>query len=167
MTRSIGSAAELERRRRLAVERVTKDGIPASQVAAVLGVDPSTVHRWVARHREGGAKALSSKPHPGRNRKLAPEQEAAVLGWIARNPSEFGFPDELWTAARIRMLIRKEFGVTFHVNYLCTWLARRRITPQKPQRVAAERDERRVRLWKNTTWPRLEKKGPRSAQPSC
>lgn len=149
----------------MAVERVTEDGIPVSEVAAVLGVDARSVRRWVAEHRDGGADALAATPHPGRPRKLSPAREAAVLRWVRRSPAKFGFPDQLWTAPRLGAVIRKRFGIGFNSNYLCSWLSQRRITPQKPQRVAAERNRRRIRHWRNVTWPRLLKKGPSAAPP--
>jgi putative transposase len=166
MGRSVGSADELERRRRLAVGRVVDDGLEPAEVAQVLGVARQTVNRWVRERRAGGEDALAGKPHPGRPPTLTAGQEAAVLGWIRRGPAEFGFPDQLWTAPRINRLIEKDFGVRFNDNYHCAWLARRRITPQKPQRVAAERNQRRIRYWMRTTWPRLQKKPPTPAPPS-
>src|ERR671937_137992 len=49
--RTKGSAAELERRRKLAVQRV-HDGYPATEVARFLGVHLRTVRWWLAAARE-------------------------------------------------------------------------------------------------------------------
>jgi len=163
MGRSIGSAAELERTRRLAVERVL-DGHETSEVAQMLGVRRQTVSRWVGMHRHG--RDLAAKPHPGRPEKLSPDQERKVLSWISRSPVEFGFPDQLWTAGRINHLISTNFGVRFNTNYLSDWFARRRVSPQKPQKVASERNERRAKYWLKHTWPRL-KKSDGNRRPPC
>jgi transposase len=48
--RSKGTAAELESRRRLAIERVGQ-GWTQKDVAEFLGVHHVTVKKWVARHR--------------------------------------------------------------------------------------------------------------------
>ena len=82
--------AELEARRRLAVERVAAGRTPAD-VADFLGVHAEAVRKWVRSHRAAGAPGLAGKPHPGRKPFLTPEQDAEVLAWLARRPTEFGF----------------------------------------------------------------------------
>jgi transposase len=154
-----GSAAELERRRRLAVTRLA-EGWPQAKVAAFLGVHERTVRDWWARHRADAAHGLDAKPHPGRTPKLTPAQEQVVLSWFGQSATEFGFPNELWTAARVARLIAQEFGVHFHPRYLSAWLARRRITPQKPATQARERDPVKVAAWLANEWAEVKKKSP-------
>ena len=57
-------------------------------------------------------------------------------------PQSFGFPTELWTAARTAQVIYRKWRIKFHPRYLSQWLAERRITPQKP-RFQAPRARRR------------------------
>ena len=137
-----------------------------AEVAEAFGVHPHTVNRWVREYGDGSSDGLAAIPHPGAPKKLTPKQERAVLRWIRKSPMAFGFADELWTAQRINHLIEKNFNVSFNTNYLCAWLASRRITPQKPQKVAAERNQRRVRYWETVVWPRIKKKRPRPAPTS-
>jgi transposase len=164
--RSVGTAKELEARRRLAVQRVN-EGWKQKDVAAFLGVHPVTVSDWVRRHRERGDDGLSPAPTPGRPRKLTPRQEAAVLGWLTKLPSEFGFPTELWTARRVADLIRRRFGVSFHPGYLREWLAARGHSPQKPARRARQRRPEEVARWLREDWPRIQKKSRPSMRTSC
>jgi transposase len=84
------------------------------------------------------------------------EQEREVVSWFSRSPTEFGFPNELWTAGRVAQLIRRTFRIKFHPRYLSHWLAQRRITPQKPRRVPRERDQRTINNWVRAEWPRLQ-----------
>src|SRR4051794_7535474 len=98
-----GTAEEMERRRRLAVERVS-EGYSQQEVAEFLGVSKSAVCTWVQAHRRGGPAALAAKPHPGKPPKLTAEQEQEVLSWFQRSPTEFGFGNELWTAGRVAQL---------------------------------------------------------------
>jgi transposase len=106
----------------------------------------------------GGATGLSGHAAPGRPRKLTTTQEKIVLRWLADNPTEHGFPTELWTTARLGRLIEQEFGVTFNPRYLSAWLRGRGLTPQKPQRVPRERDPDEIREWLSTDWPRIKKR---------
>ena len=155
--RSQGSAPELERRRQLAVARVS-EGDPQQEVAAFLGVHRGTVSRWVCTARDQGADALQAKPTPGRPRKLTARQEKTVLGWVAKLPTNFGFPTDLWTSRRLAALIEQRLGIHFNSNYLVEWLRAREHSPQKPAQPAREREEAAIARWKDEDWPRLQKK---------
>jgi transposase len=163
--RSKGTAAELEARRLLAVQRVG-EGWAQKDVAEFLGVHPVTVRKWVARHRAAGANGLKAKPTPGRPRFLSDEQERKVLGWLDEPPTEHGFDTDLWTARRVAELIHKRLGVRFHPNYLREWLSRRNFTPQKPARRARQRDPAAIARWVAEDWPRIQKRRPRSTPTS-
>ena len=106
--RSIGSSAELERRRLLAVQRVS-EGFAALEAADFLGVDPSSVRRWVAAFRQQGPAGLAARPAPGRPPKLSTTQEKVVRRWLADNPTEHGFATELWAAPRLGLLIERSW----------------------------------------------------------
>jgi transposase len=155
--RTPGSADELEYRRRLAVDRVS-EGYSTREVADFLGVDPSTVRRWLAAYRDRGDGGLVVRPVSGRPSKLTPTQEKIALRWLTESPTHHGFETELWTAARLGQLIREEFGVGLNPRYLSTWVRDRGFTPQKPQRVARERDPKAIAAWLESDWPRIKKK---------
>jgi transposase len=147
----------MEYRRRLAVQRVA-DGYSTQEVADFLGVDPSTVRRWVAAFRTRGGAGLVARPVPGRPGKLTSTQEKIALRWLTESPTHHGFETELWTAARLGRLIREEFGVGLNPRYLSTWLRERGFTPQKPERVPRERDPEAIAAWLEPDWPRIKKK---------
>src|SRR6478672_11391191 len=103
-----GSAAELERRRRRAVELVQRGESP-SVVARVLGVLPSSLHRWRrSAHEDGG---LDPKPATGAKRRLTDVQLAELEALLRKGATAHGFPNELWTSARVAELIRRHFSV--------------------------------------------------------
>src|SRR5713101_7743447 len=122
--RTIGSPAELERRRLLAVERVN-EGYSTEEVAEFFDIDTSSVRRWVRAFRRDGVAGLLACPVPGRPPKLTPTQEKLVFRWLADNPTEYGFATELWTAPRLAQLIEQEWGVSLQPRYLCQWLRAR------------------------------------------
>ena len=155
--RTPGTPAELEFRRRLAVQRLL-DGYTADEVAAFLNVSPRTVWRWLALTRGQGPEGLSAQPVSGRPPKLSHTQEKIVLRWVRESPTEHGFATELWTAPHIAQLIEQEFGVTLNPRYLSSWLRDRDFTPQKPQRVPRERDPEEIQRWLASDWPRIKKK---------
>jgi transposase len=133
-------------------------------VAEFLGVHPVTVGKWVRVHRVAGEDGLKATPHPGRTPFLTDDQQTCVLGWLARKPSEFGFPTDLWTARRVAELIRKKFGVAYHPNYLREWLTKRGYSPQKPIKRAKERNSKAIAQWVRQDWSRIQKKPPTSGR---
>ena len=157
----------MEYRRRLAVQRFS-EGYSTQEVADFLGVDPSTVRRWVAAFRDQGDIGLRARPVSGRPRKLTSTQEKIALRWLTESPLPHGFETELWTAPRLVQLIREEFGVRLHPRYLSTWLRDRGLTPQKPQRVPRERDPKAIAAWLESDWPRIQKNlGGRAPTSPC
>jgi transposase len=147
----------MEYRRRLAVERVA-DGYSAQEVADFLGVDPSTVRRWLAAFRARGDAGLVARPVSGRPGKLTSTQEKVALRWLTESPAHHGFETDLWTAARLGQLIREEFGVRLNPRYLGAWLRERGFTPQKPERAPRERDPAAIAAWLESDWPRIKKR---------
>ena len=156
----------MEERRRLAVQRV-REGWTQRQVAEFLGVSDRAVGAWVAAWRAGGDDGLKARHQPGRQPFLTAEPQREVLGWLLRPPTEFGFPDELWTARRVAQLIKDRLGVAFHPGYLREWLAKRGQSPQRPAERAREGDEAAITRWVEKDWPRLKKKRGGAAPTSC
>src|SRR5688572_14923885 len=160
-----GSPNELEHRRRLAAQRIL-EGYSTQEVADFLGVDPSSVGRWVAALRDRGDSGLVARPASGRPPKLTTTQEKIVRRWLGDSPSEHGFDTELWTAPRLGRLIEEEFGIRLNPRYLSAWLRDRGFTPQKPQRVPRERDPKAIAAWLESDWPRIKKKPEGKEPPS-
>jgi transposase len=151
--RTKGTAAELERRRRRAVSLLEQGESPAV-VARILGVTRSSLHRWrrMARHSQG----LDAKSASGAKRRLTDAQLSELEGLLNQGAPAHGFPNELWTAARVAQVIRRHFGVSYHPDYVLR-LLRRRLdwTCHKPQRRARQRNDKEVERWKADEFPRI------------
>lgn len=162
--RTPGTAAELERRRRLAVHRL-QEGFAPRTVAQFLEVHIRTVRGWWAAYKRQGDAGLNAKPHPGRPPKLTLRRVTQVLSWFRQNPRSFGFATELWTARRVAQVIERKWGVQFNPRYLNAWLTARDITPQKPHRRAREADPEAIQQWHQHDWPRLQNRRAASGPP--
>lgn len=139
MSRPFGTAAELERRRRQAVQSV-KDGESQTTVARVLGVARSTVFRWLKSDRL--TDGLAAKPHAGPACRLSAEQHRELAVLLLQGAKTHGWSTNLWTTARVAVLIERHFGTRYHHDHVGRMLHERlNWTPQKPQRRARERDE--------------------------
>jgi len=142
MTRPIGTAAELERRRRRAVLLVDQGESP-STVARILGVHETSVHRWrrLARRPHG----LDAQPLPGPTPRLSDYHLHKLERFLLQGAHKHGWPNHLWTAGRVATLIRRRFGVDYHPEHVRKILKQRLgWTSQKPQTKAREQNDKEV-----------------------
>jgi transposase len=160
MSRPIGTAAELERRRIRAVELVRQGESPTA-VARILGVARPSLYRWRAA-AEAAPDGLAAKPHPGPTPRLSGEQLRELEGLLKQGAKAHGWRNPLWTAGRVAQLIRRHFDVSFHPDHVRRFL-RRRLgwTSQKPRRKARERDEDEIARWKAEEFPRIVRRARR------
>jgi transposase len=150
--RPSGTSSSLEARRRHAVE-LDKQGLSQGEIAQRLRTTPQSVGRWLRAYRRGGTARLAAKPTPGRPPRLNAVQRRGLRGRLIRGALQNGYPTDLWTCPRIVELIRSCYGVTYHVDHIPRLMSGLGFSCQKPERLAAERDDEAVR-----TWPRLKKR---------
>ncbi len=151
--RPVGTASELERRRRHAV-RLLERGESPTVVARILGVARPTLYRW--KRQAGRPGGLAAKPHPGPAPRLSDDQLRELDGLLRQGAKAHGWHNQLWTAARVALLIRRRFGVSLHPDHVRRFLrARLGWTSQKPQRRARERDEDEIARWVREEFPRI------------
>ena len=147
--------ATLEEFRMLALRRV-KEGEKPSQVVKSLGMNRTSIYRWLkaASGRGKGARALASRPATGRRSKLTAAQQAQVFRWInGKDPRQYGLDFGLWTRQIAATLIEQKFGVSLGVTAVGRVLARLGLTPQKPLQRAYQRDPQAIERWQHETYP--------------
>src|SRR3954470_16197890 len=148
-----GTAAELERRRRRAVELLEQGEAPAV-VARILGVRRTSLHRWrrLARQEDG----LKAKPVTGARRRLTGPQLCELERLLLQGATAHGFANELWTSARVGQLTKRHLGVESPPDsprrLLRRWLG---WTSHKPQQRARERNDKEAERWKADEFPRI------------
>lgn len=153
MTRPIGTAAELERRRRRAVDLVNRGESP-SPVARILGVHETSVHRWrrLARTPVG----LDPQPQTGPPPRLSEYHLRKLERFLCQGAHQHGWPNRLWTADRVATLSRRRFGVDYPPEHVRKILKQRLDwTSQKPQLRAREQNDKEVERWLDDEFPRI------------
>ena len=105
----------MERRRRRAVD-LLRQGESPTLVARILGVQTSSVHRWrrLARRPHG----LDARPAPGPTPGLSDYHLKKLERLLTQGAKRHGWPNELWTAARVTEVIRRHFGITYHPEHV-------------------------------------------------
>jgi len=141
--RPIGTAEELERRRRRAVELLKQGEHPAT-VARFLGCGRSSVYTWVKLDREAAEK-LAARPHTGPKARLSDEQVKELEGLLLQGAKAHGWHNDLWSAHRVAELIRRHLGVEYHTEHVRKVIRRRlNWSSQRPQEKARQRNAEKI-----------------------
>jgi len=154
-----GSAAELEARRKLALQ-LYDSGLSLNEVGRRLGCAPISVQRWRDARDRFGDEGLKVGRSPGRPHKLLPRQEKKLLRLLLQGAVTHGFGSDLWTSKRVAELIERHFGVGYHHDHIGRLLHRLGWSVQRPERRARERDEHAIEQWKQRVWPWVKKTPP-------
>jgi transposase len=95
-------------------------------------------------------KAKGSEP------KLNKEDRKQIISWLKISAMEFGFETPLWDCKRIQIMIKQELNKSISISNLWENLRKWEFTPQKPEKVALERNQRKVNKWLKREWPKIE-----------
>jgi transposase len=152
--------------RRLRALELKEQGWKQTQIADALGVSEGAVSQWMKRATEEGVEALRHKPPPpGAPSRLSEDQRAKLPELLAQGALAYGFKGEAWTCERVAVVIRREFGVSYHPAHVSRVVRMLGLSLQKPQRRAEQRDEEAIEHWKEKKWPYLKKGRSRKAGP--
>ena len=133
----------MERRRRRAVELVKRGESPA-KVAYFLGCGRSSVYTWVKLDREASER-LAARPHAGPKARLTDEQIRGLEEALLKGAKAHGWHNDLWSAHRVAEMIRRHFGVGYHVEHARKIIrGRLRWSSQKPQKKAKQRNAEKI-----------------------
>jgi transposase len=152
-----GSLEEKEAQRRRAME-LTQEGYSSQHIAEVLGVDARTVRRWRQDVRKRGEAGLRPRRAPGATPRLSKAQRKDLVNRLLRGARSQGFDSDLWTSRRVQVLVRRCYGVKYHIRYFPMLLRALGFSCRKPEKRARERDEVAIGEWKQRDWPHIKKK---------
>ncbi len=127
------------------------------EIARHLGVSEAAVSQWKKKLITEGPEALRPRQATGRPSRLDDEAKQALIEILEEGALAAGFPTEQWTQARVQKVIKRDFGVSYHQNYISHLLHDLGWSVQKPDPRAIERDEELIRAWLSKDWPRIKK----------
>ncbi|MEU5335591.1 winged helix-turn-helix domain-containing protein [Streptomyces asoensis] len=162
-----GLTAEERARReqvRLEAADLIEAGASDREVARRFRVTRMSANRWQRALASGGRQALVSKEPGGARCKLDTGQLRMLEAVLDAGPAASGWSDQCWTLARIAEIVRRRFGVEYTLAGLDLLLHRIGWSVQVPSRMAAERSEERIAVWKDEQWPVI-KRGRRTWVP--
>jgi len=154
-------APEAQAALRIRAIQAIQGGMRRGKAAETFRVTTQAIRNWYRKFKQGGWDALAGKPR-GR-----PKTGGALKRWQAerisqvvrdRVPDQLRMPFILWTADAVRELIMKRYGVKVSTRTVQRYLKAWGFTPQKPVRLAYERDPEAVQRWLNEEYPDLVKR---------
>ncbi len=153
--------------RRLQAWPLKHKGWAQRRIAEAFGVSAGAVSPWMTRARHGGLEALRHGPPPGAPRRLTDEQLARLPALLQPGAEAYGFRGEVWTRARVAVIMRLACGVSSHPVHVGRLLKAIRWSPQKPMRWARQCHEAAIARWRDETWPAIKKGRRLHSKPSC
>lgn len=157
-TRWIPKLSKQEKeRRRMCAGKDLLDGLSQMEVARKYGVNPSSVCRWKKKIQKEGIEGLKARKALGAPPKLSPDEQSQLKELIVQGAIACGYITDFWTLKRVAKLIEDKFGVKYNPNYVGELLHKLGLSPQKPNRVASERDETARTEWINGEWEESKK----------
>jgi transposase len=153
-------------RRRLEAAELLRQGVAQAEVARQVGVHRQSVSRWERQLQQGGLRALKQAGRAGRKPRLRPEDLRRIERGLKRGPQALEYETRLWTAWRVAHLIEQECGVKYHPSQAWRILRQLGWSCQRPVGRVLERDEEKIRRWKQKRWPEIKKKPKKSGAPS-
>jgi transposase len=103
--------ARLEQRR-LEAARMFANGARTVDVARTFGVAWRTAFKWRQTLEAKGLDGLRSRGLPGREPLLGTEQRRRLRTILRAGARKSGFPDDVWTLARVHVVVQRVFGIT-------------------------------------------------------
>lgn len=154
---------EMELRRRKGMRMLAR-GISQAEVARTCEVSRQTALNWsrmVAEDSQAWRRKPLGRPAALNDGDLRRLSKLLLAGALSN-----GFPTELWTLARVAILIKREFGVSFGQANVWHVLRALGFSSQRPAGRAIQRDETAIEQWRTKRWPALKKRPDEKDAPS-
>jgi len=153
--RQLSPASQEDLRRR--VVAAVEAGQDQTVVAKTFGVGLRSVSRWVNTFRRNGNRGLTAQKRgrrPHEQKALDARQQArlrrAVLG---KYPDQLALPGLVWTRGQVGELAQRWFGISLSRVTIGKYLRSWGLSPQKPIRVAYEKNPDKVTEWVEQRYP--------------
>jgi transposase len=152
--------------RRMQAARLLEKGYSQSEVARRVGAHRQSVSQWASELRKNGRAGLKKAGRAGRKPRLSAEDLRKIERGLKHGPQTLGYETGLWTTHRVTHLIQQECGIAYHPSQAWRILRQLGWSCQRPTGRALERDEEKIRRWKQQRWPELKKRPKTKAAPS-
>ena len=158
MSKNKSRTTNWKERRRIHAMKLKSKGWTQREIATALDVSEGAVSRWFKRVEDKGKESLQARPHTGRPPELTRAEKRLIPDFLGHGAEAYGFRGAVWTCPRVRKVIEREFGVTYHRSHVARLLKELKWTPQQPIERATQRDEAEITRWRKEIWLETKKK---------
>ena len=142
---------------RIRTAKQVEGGESPEVLAKALGLNRSTVYKWVSNYASGGEKALIAKPISGRPSKLSAKHTL----WIAKilidkRPDQLKLPFALWTRDQIIQAVYNKFKIKVGRSIITRTLQKLGYTFQKPTVRFKQQDPIIVHKWLSKDYKKIK-----------
>jgi len=145
----------LEKLRFRAIQ-LKKEGKEVNEIAYFFGVHRGSVSRWLTYYEREGKKGIAIKKARGAEYKLSRKEIKEIFSILYDDATIYGFETPLWTCKRVQQMIIKNYDKKIHTTNIMRLFKKLELSPQKPERLASQRDRVAIRKWKREEWPKIE-----------
>jgi len=136
--------------------KLRKKGWKVTKIAEAFGLHVKSVSRWFVKASRYGEKSLKSTKARGNSSKLSAEEILQILGFLKEDARNYKFPNPLWTCKQVQYMIKNNFNKSISIPSLWEILRKLKLSPQKPRKVALEKDEKLANKWLKEEWPKIK-----------
>jgi transposase len=116
LRRALDKAEESKPTQRLLAAIAYKHGVSQTELAEWHGVQRRTIYSWFRRlEAEPLPEAVTDDPRPGRPRKLADPQLAALRETLHEPPTAAGYEEANWSPGLLQRHLREAFDAEYSV----------------------------------------------------
>jgi transposase len=134
------------------------EGRRVADMAAELGVDRSSINRWLIWYEAQGVEGLVTGTPPGPAPRLSEDERIRLVELVEQGPASAGYSSGVWTGPMIADLIEQRFGVRYHNHHIPRLLHDLGFSVQRPRKRLARADAEKQAVWLRTTFPAIKKK---------
>ena len=133
-----------------------KKGEKINDISYFLGFHRGVVSKWISLFTKDGKRALLSKKAKGPDYKLSEKEIKNIISTLYDDATIYGFENPLWNCKMVQQIIFKRTNKKIHTTNIMRLFKKLNLSPQKPERIASQRDKRAIRKWKIEEWPKIE-----------
>lgn len=115
-------------------------GLSCYKVAELLGQHSTTIERWAHRFEKHGFAGLEDREHPGRPKRLNPEQWIQLGEDLRESPRQLGHEQNLWDGKLLAHHLAQSYGVKLGVRQCQRIFRQMGFRRRKPRPVIAKSD---------------------------
>ena len=139
-----------------------REGLKNREIAKLLDIPAFTVANIIYYHKRKGSAFLEEKVRGrklGEKRTLSPEQEEEIQNALRTSkPENERIASSLWSKPAIQELIMRHFGIVMPFSTIGDYLRRWGFSCQRRARKNYKQDEKKVKEFKEKTYPAIVQK---------